>query len=580
MPGQTIHFSGFQVDLTARELRKNGVPVRLQDQPFQILAMLLERPGDIVTREEIQARLWADGTTVDFEHSVNAAIKRLRAALGDTAECPRFVETLHRRGYRFVAPLAQTANLGVPDRPAAKARLVVLPFDNLSHERAQDYFSDGLTEEMIAQLGRLFGSRVGVIARTSSMLLKGGGQTAREIGTSLRADYLMEGSVRRDGDRVRVTAQLIETRGETHLWAESYDRSLADVLAVQTDVASHIARSLMVELLPGAGPAPMRGTRNPDAYQAYLKGRFHWNRPADAGLQAAQVYFDEAASLDPSFAAAYTGLARCHLSIAEYYRELPRTALQAARTAAERALRCDAGDAEAHVVVAEVRRALDWDTEGAAEAYRAAFAANPSLDVGLRYYAMFLAVRGQVAEAIEVAERACDLDPFCLATHLRDAFVRCFAGEHEAVVRRCRDIIDMDERYQPARRLLAAALERLGRVDEALEALRAPGAGRPDVATEACLGHVLAIAGDRKSALAIRDRLTRRERRQATPAYYLALLHAGIGDVDEAFAELDIACEQRDPWLDTIAVDPRFQPLHGDARFQAILNRLQLVLAA
>jgi TolB-like protein/Flp pilus assembly protein TadD len=582
MAAQVVRFGGFEVNLRARELWKDGARVRLQDQPFQILAMMLDRPGDVVTREEIRERLWRDGTTVDFEHSVNAAVKRLRAALGDTAERPRFVETLHRRGYRFIAPLDDEVALSLLDRHPARSRprLVVLPFDNLSAERAQDYFSDGLTEEMIAQLGRLFGTRVGVIARTSSMLLKGVKQTASEIGRAFGAEYLMEGSVRRDGDRVRVTAQLIETLGETHLWAESYDRTLADVLAVQSDVAAAIARSLMIELLPGAAPAPMAGTRNGDAFQAYLKGRFHWNKPGDVGLQAALVYFDEAIALDPSFAAAHAGRARGYVSIAEYYRDSPRIALEAARASAERALQLDPGDAEAHMVMAEVHRAVDWDTAAAEAEYRRAFATNPSFDAAHRYYAMFLAVRGELDQASALAERACGLDPFCLATALTSALVRCFVGDFEDAIRRCRHIAEMDPTYAPARRIMAAALERLGRYDEALAELKTLVEVKADPVTLACLGHVLATSGDRTRALAIRERLARLDRRQFVPAYYVALLETALGNRDAAIVELEAACEQRDPWLDTIGVDPRFAPLRIDPRFGSILNRLRLGQAA
>src|SRR5262245_51214324 len=272
MDRTVVRFDGYQVDLRSGELRQGEVCVRLQEQPLQILGLLLERAGDIVTRDELRARLWPDGTIVDFEHSVNAAIKRLRAALGDTAERPRYVETLHRRGYRFIATIESgpdnpvRARIGrhapVDDRP----RLVVLPFTNLSDDPAQEYFSDGLTEEIIAQLGQRSGRHLGVIARTSAMALRHTGRTAREIGQCLRADYLIEGSVRRERDRVRITAQLIETMGETHLWAESYDRDLVDCLAIQAEVAARVAQSLALELLPERNAGAGR-TRHPGAYQ-------------------------------------------------------------------------------------------------------------------------------------------------------------------------------------------------------------------------------------------------------------------------------------------------------------------------
>jgi TolB-like protein/Tfp pilus assembly protein PilF len=581
--GPTVfRFDGYEVNPRTRELWKDGVRVRLQEQPYQILAMMLERAGDVVTREEIRARLWPDGTTVDFEHSMNAAIKRLRAALGDEAERPRYVETLPRRGYRFLVPVEEGFALPLSERsmPRDKPRLVVLPFANLSEVPAQDYFSDGLTEEMIAQLGHLFGTRIGVIARTSSMLLKNARQTAREIGRAFGARYLIEGSVRRDGDWIRVTAQLIETEGETHLWAESYNRRIADVLAVQSEVAAAIARSLLIELLPGAPASGPAGTREPEAYQAYLKGRFHWNKPGEAGLRAALVYFDEAIALDRNFGAAHSGRARCYISLAEYYRETPRQALSAARASAERALQLDPGDAEAHIAIGEVRRALDWDSAGAELAYRKAFAANPSFDAVHRCYAMFLAARGQLDEATAVADRACELDPFCFATATSGALVRFFARDYEMVIRRCRHTLEMDPDFVAARRLTAAALEQLGRADEAVAELEPHSGDRSDAMSLACLGRALALAGQRSRALALKTRLARLGEGAFVPAYGTALLDAALGDADGVIAELEAACEQRDPWLDTIGVDPRFEQLHGDARFKAILNRMHIETTA
>src|SRR6266850_5022149 len=230
-----LRFESFELDVRSRELRKGNNRIRLQEQPFEILRMMLERPGDGVTREELAKRLWPAGTFVDFEHSLNAAVKRLRAALGDDADNPRFVETLPRRGYRFIAPLGAHEHV-VPTPPAPpdyRARLAVLPFTNSSGEAGQEYFSDGLTEEMIMQLGRLGRGRIGVIARTSSMAFRGATRRAREIGEALRADYLLEGSVRRDGDRLRITAWLVETSSETHLWTDVYERHLTDCLSVQ-----------------------------------------------------------------------------------------------------------------------------------------------------------------------------------------------------------------------------------------------------------------------------------------------------------------------------------------------------------
>ena len=319
---QTIRFGVFEVDLRSGELRKQGIRLRLQEQPFQILVLLLERPGEVVTRDDLRHRLWPDGTFVDFEHSLNAAIKRLRAALGDSADNPRFIETLHRRGYRFIVPVAGAARDGrsaiTPsprEGPGGKVRIVVLPFANLSIQPEQEYFSDGLTEEMIAQLGRMHPRRLGVIARSSSMLFKRAGKTIDQIGRELNVNFVLEGGVRLETGRVRITAQLIEVNGQTQLWADSYERRYEDSLAVQAEVANRIARALAIELLPGDSQALVRcGTADTEAYHAYLKGRFHWNKQGDGGVEKAIEYYEKALALDSRFAQAHAALARAKVN--------------------------------------------------------------------------------------------------------------------------------------------------------------------------------------------------------------------------------------------------------------------------
>ena len=281
----SLRFGTFELDVRSHELHDGSTRVRLQEQPFEILRLMLEHPGDVVTRDEFQRRLWPDGTFVDFEHSLNAAIKRLRAALGDDADQPKFVETVPRRGYRFIAA---TQDAGVAAQTTGGAvsprlRLVVLPFSNLSDDRSQEYFSDGLTEELIAQLGPLFRGKVGIIARWSSMFYKGSPQRVREIGEALHADYLLEGSARREGSRVRITARLVEVATEAYLWSKTYERTVGDGLSVQADVAGRVACSLMKELLPDVRyVAAADEEAAPD--QAYLKGCDHWAKPGDNSL--------------------------------------------------------------------------------------------------------------------------------------------------------------------------------------------------------------------------------------------------------------------------------------------------------
>ena len=588
-PATVKRFGIFELDLRARELRKGGIRVRLQDQPFEILSMMLDRPGEVVTREELRERLWPAGTFVDFEHSLNAAVKRLRAALGDDADNPRFVETLHRRGYRFIAPVDSDAPAGrnlhvvraAPSRPVhdpVNVRLVVLPFANLSDDSSQEYFSDGLTEEMITQIGRLCPGRLGVIARTSSMLFKRTTKSASDIGRELSADYLLEGSVRREAERIRITAQLIETRTETHLWADTYDRSVGETLTLQADVAAHIARSLAMELVPDQVDVLGRSTPlRTEAYQAYLKGRYHWNRGGLDGVNTAISYYERALDLDPAFAAAHSAMARARLALANHAQQPGRRLLEEARASANRAIELDPGISDAHLALAEIRRVLEWNWRAAEDEYRTAIALSPSCESAHRFYAQFLAAMSRFAEAKAEADRACDVDPFCLVVTTSAVWVRYAAGDLGAAIDRGRHVLDMDAGFAPARRILGAALLGAGQIHEAIEELSSVASREPDDRIAASwLAHAKAVAGERREAAALVEQLDKASEESYVPGYHLALAHTGLGNHDRAFALLERACRDRETAIINVRVEPRFEPLRRDPRYATLLRTLHL----
>jgi len=463
-------------------------------------------------------------------------------------------------------------------RPAAEApsvRLVVLPFANLSNDPSQDYFSDGLTEEMITQISRLSPGRLGVIARTSSMRFKRSTKSASEIGHELAVDYLLEGSVRFDGDRIRITSQLIEARTETHLWAETYDRRMEETLALQSEVALRIAHSLAMELVPDQREALDRvGPRPTEAYQAYLKGRYHWNRPGDDGLTSALAYYERAIELDPHFAAAYAALARARVSVANVSREPARGPLEAARTAALKALDLDPGLSDAHVALAEVRKSLEWNWRLAEATYRKAIALSPSCETAHRRLGAFLAGLSRFQEGKAEADRACDLDPLCLTVSTGAAWVRYVAGEFEETIDRCQYTLDMDPAFAPARRLLGAAHLGAGRPDRAIAELQVAAGTATDPPTLAWLAHAMATAGRRNEATALVAKLDEIAANRYVPAYHLAIAHAGLGDCDRAFALLAKASADREPQLINVAVDPRFEPLRRDRRYAELMVQL------
>lgn len=573
MSDTRLRCGNVEIDLHLRHVRRGTDTIKLQDQPFNILALMLERPGAVVAREDICRRLWPDGTSVDFEHSVNAAIKRLRSALGDDATNPRYVETVPRRGYRLIAPITHDGE-ALPARRSAdvRPRLVVLPFVNLSAEAARDYFSDGLTEEMIAQLGRVCSDRIGVVARTSAMLYKNVQQAAGEIGEALKADYLVEGSVRIAGDRVRVTAQLIETRGETHLWANSYNRQLSDCIGIQEELAIEIAGRLTHTLFP---QRTRPREQNPKAYELFLTGRFHWNKPGPEGLRDALRYYDDALAIDPEFGKAHAGRARVFVSLAEYYRMPPVEALEAARTAADEALRWDPGNSDALVARAEVARVLEWDWRTARATYQKALELNPSSEAAHRCFAWFLGTRQPDEAALAAADRAFQLDPLCLTMGTTAAMLRYLAGDLPAALGMCRRIMAMDPGYEMAHRATAVVLMQMGRAEEALHVFDAvPDHDQPP-ASLLVKAEALACSGDGRGARSLLDRVDRRSDLTPARSLHAAALLIRLGEDEAALERLDEAGTHRDPWVDLALHDPRFARLHGAPRFDSLCARLR-----
>src|SRR5438552_93711 len=348
----SVRFGAFELDQDAGELRKQGTRMKLQEQPLQMLQVLLQRPGEVVTREELQQKIWPSDTFVDFDVGINNAIKRLREALGDSAETPRFIETLSRRGYRFIETTSAS--------PRKFESLAVLPLENLSRDPEQEYFAEGLTEALITTLAKIGDLRV--VSRTSAMQYKGVRKPLREIAQELEVDAIVEGTVLRSGHRVRITAQLIDAPKETHLWAESYERGLRDVLTLQAEVAKAIAREVRVKIAPQeqanlAQPQPV----DPEAYEAHLKGRYHWNRRSGEALPKAVQYFQQAIAKDPTYAAAYSGLADC-LSVLGYWGLVPPDeGCGKAKGLAHKALEMDHSLAEANASLAFATMFYDFD---------------------------------------------------------------------------------------------------------------------------------------------------------------------------------------------------------------------------
>src|ERR1700693_3851425 len=646
---QTYRFADFEVDVRARQLRKHGTKLKLHGQPFQMLLMLLEPAGKGVSREQMQVKLWRADTFVDFEHSLNTAIKRLRQALNDSATEPRFIETLPRVGYRFIAPVTASEEIygdspvlplqtpspvgGIPgttpltssprrsfpwflglaiaalavmglaigfnvaktrDRvsgifrsskndaalsaSAKKTRrsVAVLPLQNLSADPAQTYFADGMTDELTTDLAQFADLRV--ISRTSASHYRDGSKTAPQIGKELGVDALVEGSVERVGDRVRIRAQLIDCATDRHLWAQSYDRDMRDVLSLQTEAAKEIAEQVRGSVSPPqptsrpANPEPV----NPDAYEAYLKGRYFWNKRTQDGLNKSIEYFGEAIAKDPSFAAAYAGLADAYSLLGSDV--LPAdVANSKARRNASKASELDPNIAEGHAALALVEFYYDWNWKQSEEEFRRAIELNPNYATAHQWYSYYLSAMLRFPESVEQAGAAQQIDPLSLAINTTLASRYRHAGRMDDAMRLDQRTLEMDPNFIPAHISLAGVYENQQNWPQALEEYKKVIAVSPSDPTGLAGGGLLySRLGQKEEARKIIVQLTELSKKHYVSSFEMASVFAGLDDATNAMLWLETAYQQRESQMPFLSSDDHFDSLHQDARFQNLVKRLNL----
>ena len=623
-----LRFGSFEANVQAGELRKRGLKVRLQDQPFQILVMLLERPGDLVTRQEIHQKLWPVDTFVDFDHGLNNAINRLRETLGDSADTPRFIETLPRKGYRFIAQvtgegqLAEAENLAAVATPVVETgpidpklrswprflvatlicclalaaiaflgwrtrtgplpgpeyvMLAVLPFQNLSGDPSQDYFSDGLTEEMIAQLGALSPDQLGVIARTTTMAYKHTSKSVKQIGNELGVGYVLESSVRRDGNQIRISVQLIRVHDQLHVWARSYDRHISHSIELQEEVAQEIAEQIDVKLSPA-----YRGRTNPhpvdsEANEAYLRGRYFWNQFTPEGYRKAIAYFEKAIERDSNFAEAYSGLADSYHFLVVTDSIPTSDGNPKALAAARRAVSLGGNLAESHASLAVALGRSEWNWSGAENEYKRAIALNPSYSMAHRFYASNLGITGHHQEAWQQINEAMRLDPLSLPNNAEVVRTLYYARNYDQAVWQGQKALQIDPNYARTHFWLGRVYSQKGMHREAILASEKVLAAMPDSTlglTE--MAYSLAVAGRRREALQILHRLEERSARTFVPAYNLAVINIALDEKETAIRYMQQAYENRDWAMLVLAEEPRLDPLRKDPRFQEMLAKLNL----
>jgi TolB-like protein/Tfp pilus assembly protein PilF len=573
-----VRFGPFEADLRAGELRKHGVKLKLVGQPFEVLAMLLECPGQLVMREELRARLWPTDTFVDFDHSLNAAVNKLRDALNDSAEKPNYVETLPRRGYRFISAVGLHDSqdlLGEPSSPKIQS-LVVLPLENLSTDPEEEYFTDGMTDQLITNLAQIGALRV--ISRTSAMRYKGTKKSLPEIARELHVDAVVEGAVMWVGGRVRISAQLIEAPTDHHLWAASYERDLRDVLSMQEEVTRAIVSEIRVKLT-AQEEARLANSRpiNPEAYQLYLKGHYHWNKRSLDGFQKAIEYFQQATAKDPAYAMAYVGLADTYIYFSFFDVVPPQEAMPKAKAAAARALEIDNRLGEAHVSLGYVSYMYDWDWPAAGKHFEQALTLNPAYSRAHTFYPFYLSSLGRSEEALAVAKRSLDLDPASPAVSHSLAVQLYLARQFDQAIEQSHKTLELDPNFAISYATLGEVYVSKGMYREGLPTLKKYSAlSRGRAMSLALLGYAHARLGERSEALRILEQLEAASKERYTPAVSFAVVYAGLGEKDQAFAWLEKAYGQRTSRLGYLKVEPLWDPLRTDLRFADLVRRIGL----
>ena len=619
----SYQFGQFELDLRSYELKREGRPLRLEKIPMELLIFLVEHHGELITREQIIERLWGKQVFLDTEQGINTAIRKVRQVLQDDPEEPQFLETVVGKGYRFVGnvvvkespqsrgdlPLPPGSGIA-PSRArriwllgtatallvsgvvlwavwyrigrAAKPRITtsfrsiaVLPLENLSGDPSQEYFADGITDALITQLAKLHGLRV--ISRTSIMQYKTVRRSLPDIARDLSVDAVVEGSVSRSGNRVRVTAQLVDARVDRHIWAEEYDRDLRDVLSLQSEIAHDIAEQVRANISSEEPLLMARvGTIEPAAYESYLRGRSFWNQRTSAGLKQAIAHFQHAIELDPGYAEAYSGLADTYTALGYTSYWAPRDSFPKAKELANRALQIDSSLAEARASLAYVKLYYDWDWKGGEEEFQKAIAVNPNYATAHHWYSVLLTARGHHEEASIEIHRAHDLDPLSVPVNTDIGFELYYARRYDEAITQLRSVLQASPKFPLAHLWLGRAYEQKGMYPEAITEFEQAGTALKDwPVIIAAAGHAYGRWGHKSEATVALHRMNELTKEEYVTPYGVALIFAGLNDKEQAMKWLQNAYEDRSHWLVWLNLDPRFDNVRSDPRFQELLQRMK-----
>jgi TolB-like protein/tetratricopeptide (TPR) repeat protein len=574
----------FELDLRLYELRRAGRVLKLERIPMELLILLVEEKGQLVSRDQIIEKIWGKDVFLDNDNSINAAIHKIRQVLKDDPEQPRFIQTVTSRGYRFIARVGQDkpevtisqGRQGAQMAPHEIRAVAVLPLEDHSDDPVRDYFADGMTEALITSLAKIKALRV--ISRTSAMQYKGARKSLPQIASELNVDAVIEGSVLRSGKRVRIIAQLIHASSDQHLWAETYERDFRDILSLQSEIARQVAHEVKVILTPEERARLGSGRQvKPDAHEAYLKGRYHWNKRTEDSVKKAISYFHQAIDKDPTYAQGYAGLADCY-NILGYYNALsPMEAYPKGKAAALKALELDDSLPEPHATLGVVKRDFEWDWSGAEEEFQQAIELNPGCVEAYHWRGTLLSMLGRHAEALREKTRALAIDPLSVVIRTDLGRMFYFSRDYDQAFEQYRAAIDMDPNFASAHLWLAHVYEQKGLFEQVISELKiGMRLTRESTYALAKLGHFYAIAGKRDEARDVLRQLNGLSKQQYVSPYDIAVIYVGLQETDEAFAWLQKAFEQRSLWLGYLDVEPQLDSLRSDHRFEDLLSRVGL----
>ena len=632
MADRIYRFGKFELLASVGELRTRDSCVRLQEKPLQLLIVLVENPQRLVTRTQLRERMWDNGTFVDYELGINVAIKKVRDALGDSAENPTFIQTVAKKGYRFLIPVEiSSPDLSVPGSlapdiltnspalppatpgpkhplrrpwlfaamvagalsalglwrfefraqgPFSAARmkissLAVLPLQDLSPDHSQEYLSDGLTDELITDLAKVPGLRI--ISRTTTMQYKGTHKAVPQIARELNVDALVEGTMLRSGNRLRIRVQLIQASTDHHLWAEAYERDVNDILALESEVASSIAGQIKIEVTPQQqAKASAARAVNFDAYSAYLKGRYEWNKRTAEALKKSIQYFQEAIEKEPGYAEGHEGLAEAYSVLSDYDVLAPGESYPRARAEATKALEIDPSLSEAHATLATVKEEYEWDWPGAGREFQLAVELGPGSATAHQWYGEYLLRVGRIDEGLAQMRQALQLDPGSPLMNAELGGDLYWARQYDQAIQQLSKAIEMEPRFAYAHSWLGFAYEQKGMRKEAIEEFQKAVALSRGSAFRAALSYGYGRAGRTTEARKISDELTRRASQAYVSPYDMAVIYVGLGEKEQALKSLEKAFAVREPALDLLKIEPALDPLRSDPRFNVLVHQVGL----